>query len=143
MSKLEQKTKAKADEKKTHDNISVLTGDDVLQADQLRAVPVVTHEWKPNTRAFVCEMSAEERDEFETEWIAYRDADEDGNVGFRAFSVAWCMCDENRIRLFAANVAHAADILQKKNGKATARLFNTISRMNGLTKADIDALEKN
>jgi uncharacterized lipoprotein len=125
---------------------SVLGADNVLSShDKLRAVPVATHEWQPNSRAFVCEMNSDERDQFETDWVEYRESldDDDNNVGFRAFTVAWGLCDADRNRLFAGREAEAAQVIGARSGKTTARLFNTLSRINGLTKADIDALEKN
>lgn len=147
MAKLKQKTEAKLSEVNTLNELDVILGDDILAADALRAVPVSTHEWKPNTRAFVAELTGDERDKFETEWVDYKSAlgEEEDNVGFRAFAVAWMLCDAQRVRLFGSDtvVSAAQTIGAKKNGKATARLFNVCSRINGLTKADIDALEKN
>jgi hypothetical protein len=142
---LEKKTEAETAKPKTLDSVAVMVADDILAADKLRAVPVTTHEWKPNTQAFVCEMNADERDQFETDWVDYKQSlgDEENNVGFRAFAVAWCICNAERQRMFEGREAVAAQSIGKKSGKATARLFNTISRINGLTKADIDALEKN
>ncbi|GAB5402802.1 MAG: hypothetical protein Aurels2KO_10330 [Aureliella sp.] len=144
-SELEKKTETKLAETTTMDSVSVMVADDILAADRLRAVPVTTHEWQANSQAFVCEMSADERDQFETDWVDYKQSlgDEENNVGFRAFAVAWCLCNKERHRLFEGREPIAAQSIGKKSGKATARLFNTISRVNGLTKADIDALEKN
>lgn len=148
MGKLEEKTKAEAAEVRTLDAGSVLHGDDILGGtDALRAVPVATPEWKAGSRVFVAELSADERDELEVLWAEYkaeRDGDEaDNSVGFRAFVVAFCLCDNDRYRLFSGRESEAAAKISKRNGKATSRLFNVCSRVNGLTKSDIDELEKN
>lgn len=113
--------------------------------DALRAVGVPTPEWQRGSMVYVAELSANERDELEVGWAEYKAAKaEENNVGFRAWCVAFCLCDQERGLLFDSDeVPAAAARLGKKNGKATSRLFNTISRINGLTKADIDELEGN
>lgn len=128
---------------------ATLTIDDILAIDEkpLRAVAVPTPEWKWGSQAFVAELDATERDELEVGWSEYKKSkgDEENNVGFRAWCVAFCLCDAQR-KLLAGNndeVVALADKIAKKNGKTTSRLFNTISMVNGLTKADIDALEGN
>ncbi len=53
---------------------------------------------------YVAELTADERDEMEQGWIGYRsqhNGADDDNVGFRAYTVAYCLCDANRQRLFA------------------------------------------
>jgi hypothetical protein len=145
MSDLEKKTKALAAENKTLNSFDILNGDDILAGkDRLRAVPVPVPEWKPGSQVFVAELSGDERDEFETAWADYKTArEEEDNVGFRAFTVAYCLCDDKRWLLFQGRFPEAAQTIGGRNGKATSRLFNTISRINGLTKADIDQLEGN
>ncbi len=141
---LEQKTKAKASKPATMSTMDILHADDILAGDKLRAVAVAVPEWKPGGQVFVAELSADERDQFETAWVEHKELrGEDDNVGFRAFTVAYCLCDETRFRMFGGREADAAETIGKRNGKATSRLFNTISRINGLTKADIDQLEGN
>lgn len=138
-SKLETKTKAK-----TLDSWELLAAQDILGTDKLQAFPVVTPEWKPGSQVYVAELSADERDQMETAWVEYKEArGEEDNVGFRAFCVAFCLCDAKRYRLFADREETAAAAIGKRNAKATSRIFNTVSRLNGLTKADIDVLEGN
>jgi hypothetical protein len=122
-----------------------LLAEDAGGLDSLRAVGVPTPEWKAGTLAYVAELSGNERDELEVGWADYKASKgEEDNVGFRAWCVAFCLCDEQRGLLFDPDeVPAAAEKIGKKNGKATSRLFNTISRINGLTKADIDVLEGN
>jgi hypothetical protein len=125
-----------------------LTADDILGgADdrKLEAVAVATPEWKEGSHVFVAELSADERDQMEELWIAYKRAldDEESNVGFRAFTVAFCLCDLHRNRLFAGRESDVAGRIGSRNGKATSRVFNVCSKINGLTKQDIDELEKN
>jgi hypothetical protein len=125
-----------------------LSIDDLMKDSEnpLKAVPVPTPEWKVGSQAFVAELDATERDELEVGWTEYKAAKGgEDNVGFRAWCVAFCLCDHER-RLFCSNndeVVALADKIAKKNAKATARVFNLISRINGLTKADIDLLEGN
>jgi hypothetical protein len=144
-SKLEEKTKAKASEDKTLSTYEIMKADDILSGgDKLRAVAVAIPEWKAGSQVFVAELSADERDAFETAWVEHKQSrGEEDNIGFRAFTVAWCICTEGRYRTFAGREAEAAAAIGQRNGKATSRLFNTISRINGLTKADIDQLEGN
>lgn len=122
-----------------------LLADETSSLDSLRAVAVPTPEWKAGTLAYVAELSANERDELEVGWSDYKQSKgEEDNVGFRAWCVAFCLCDVERGLLFDPDeVPAAAERIGKKNGKATSRLFNIISRINGLTKADIDVLEGN
>ena len=137
-----------AENAKNVDAVRALGKSDLLadgEEDSLRAVGVPTPEWKAGTLAYVAELTANERDELEVGWADYKNSKgEDDNVGFRAWCVAFCLCDHERGLLFDPDeVPAAAARLGKKNGKATSRLFNTISRINGLTKADIDVLEGN
>ncbi len=124
-----------------------LTADELLTAPQQKLIAhaVSTPEWKEGSFVYVAELTADERDEMEQGWIGYRsqhNGADDDNVGFRAYTVAYCLCDANRQRLFAGRESSAAVVIGQRNGKATARVFNTCSKINGLTKADIDALEK-
>jgi hypothetical protein len=129
-----------------------VNADEILAADEivggmnsLQAIPVPVNEWKENSLVHVAELTADERDELEEEWAKFRDKlNEDGsNVGFRSFVVAWCLCNEQRVRLFAGREAEAAQSIgANRNGRATARVFNIAARINGLLKEDIDSLEK-
>lgn len=144
MKDLHEKTAADATAQKALSKADLLA-DDVLDTLALRAVGVPTPEWKPGTLAYVAELNANERDELEVGWAEFKAAKgEEDSVGFRAWCVAFCLCDVERGLLFDTDeVPAAAARIGKKNGKATSRLFNTISRINGLTKADIDVLEGN
>ncbi|QDV26744.1 hypothetical protein [Aureliella helgolandensis] len=144
MSNLQKKTEAKLAEPKTLNESTILSGADILAADKLRAVPVVTHEWKPGSQVYVAELTADERDELEQSWAEYKTArDEEDGIGFRAWCAAYCICDEKRNRTFIGRQVEAAETIGKRRGKTTSRIFNTAARINGLTKADIDELEKN
>lgn len=142
---LKEKTEMKAAKQKPLSSFDVINGDDILTArDKLRAVLVATPEWAANGAVHVAELSADERDAMEIAWAEYKESlGEEDNAGFRAFAVAFCICSETRERLFAGREAVVAQAIGGRNGKATCRLFNTISRINGLTKADVDALEGN
>ncbi|QDV24386.1 hypothetical protein [Aureliella helgolandensis] len=144
MSNLKAKTEAKLAEPKTLDETNILSGADILTADKLRAVPVVTHEWKAGSQVYVAELTADERDELEQSWGDYkRERDEEDGIGFRAWCAAYCICDASRNRTFIGRQVEAAETIGKKRGKTASRIFNTAARINGLTKADIDELEKN
>lgn len=122
-----------------------LLADEGGQLESLRAVAVPTPEWKKDSLAYVAELTANERDELEIGWAEFKATKgEEDNVGFRAWCVAFCLCDVERGLLFDPDEVPAmAEKIGKRNGKATSRLFNTISRINGLTKQDIDVLEGN
>lgn len=124
----------------------ILAADDILGGvDSLKAIPVPVDEWKPNSLVHVAELTADERDELEEEWAKFKDRlnEAGSNVGFRAFVVAWCLCDAQRKRLFAGREAQAAQTIgQNRNAKATSRVFNIAANINGLLKEDIDSLEK-
>lgn len=142
---LKEKTEAKKTKQKPLNSYDLLNGDDILSPrEKLRAVLVATPEWQANGAVHVAELTGDERDAMEVAWAEHKEAlGEEDNVGFRAFAVAYCICSENRVRLFSGREAEAAQVIGGRNGKATSRLFNTISRINGLTKADVDALEGN
>ena len=111
----------------------------------LRAVQVCTPELGAESFVFVAELSADERDELEELWAEKKKEYEDETqIGFRAWVVAYCLCDDQRKRLFDEDkIADAAAALGRKAAKPMARIFNTACRINGLLKSDVDTLEKN
>ena len=77
--------------------------------DSLRAVGVPTPEWKSGSLAYVAELNANERDELEVGWADYKQSKgEEDNVGFRAWCVAFCLCDVARGLLFEPDEVPAA-----------------------------------
>ena len=93
---------------------TALTADQLLSSPPVKLIAhaVSTPEWVDGSFVYVAELSADERDEMETGWMAYREqhnSDDESNVGFRAYTVAYCLCDANRQRLFAGREAAAAN----------------------------------
>ncbi len=111
----------------------------------LRAVQVCTPELGDDSFVFVAELSADERDELEELWAEKKkEYDDETQIGFRAWVVAYCLCDDQRKRLFdESNIANAAAALGRKAAKPMARIFNAACRINGLLRSDVDTLEKN
>lgn len=115
--------------------------DDILKADDLPAVPVDV--W--GITVHVATLRADERDEMETMWGEFRtESGQENNVGFRAFVVAYCLCDEQRSRLFKdfAAFTDAVRKLRMRRASDINLVFSAASRINGLTKSDEEELKK-
>jgi hypothetical protein len=125
-----------------------LTGSEFAapEAIQLRAVVCPTPEMGEDTAVCLAELDADQRDELETLWAEKKAQYEDEtNIGFRAWVVAYCLCDQQRQRMYSTSSAlsAAADALGKKPARMMSRLFNTACRLNGLLRQDVEAAEKN
>ena len=111
---------------------------------KLRAVPIQANEIEQDLIVHVAELTAEQRDELESEWSNYRDTFGDGStaIGFRAFCVAFCLCDSERNLLLGERKIRNeyAEQLQGSSSRLISRLFNTAARINGLTRTDEDEL---
>ena len=118
----------------------MLPRDFFLQPDALKPGKVYVSEW--NDTVYVAQLTADERDQLEDVWQQIKG---DTNVGFRAFVVAFTLCDEKNVRYFmdvdAVRASMAA--LGKKNAGPVVKVFNVACAKNGLTKSDVDELEKN
>lgn len=91
-------------------------------------------EWGSQVR--IRPMTARMRDRFE---LAYEQAKAAGTVR-ATVAVACCYDPETGRRIFGdADV----DTLADSNAAALARVFNAASRLSGLTKEDVEALEGN
>lgn len=107
----------------------------------LKAVPVPAEEWGIDL-IHIAELSGDERATFEENWQAYRDKFGD-DADFRSFSVIALSCDAARNFEFKPEeYADAIRSLGKRNSKVTARAFSVACSLNGLTKSDLDAVEK-
>lgn len=120
----------------------MLSVDDILKQDELPLERVPVPEWGGDGEVFITTLRADERDRFETTWIALKEQSGGANVGFRAFTVATCLCNANGERVFD-KPEEAYKQLGRKGGHVMSRLFNAASRLNGLTKADQEELAKN
>ncbi len=111
---------------------------------KLRAVPIQANEIEQDLVVHIAELTAEQRDELESEWSNYRDTFGDGEtaIGFRAFCVAFCLCDADRNLLLGDRKTRNeyAEQLQGSSSRLISRLFSTAARINGLTKTDEEEL---
>lgn len=85
-------------------------------------------------RVYVRELTAGERDRFET------DHAQSSNSDFRAKLMAACVCDESGKRLFSDADARKLSDLPASH---VERLVREIIRVNALSDQDVEDLEKN
>jgi hypothetical protein len=121
----------------------VLTRDDILKTDDLKREIIAVPEWGGEVCVRV--MTGSERDQWEWAALAAKDNATKKGVAFsienmRATLSAICICDETGKRIFTN-----ADILElgKKSAAALDRVFQAAQRVNGLTAAAVEELEKN
>ena len=127
--------------------MNYLTRDGILEREDIQTVEVECPEWGGTVR--VRGMSGVERDKFEASLIVEDDTPSQkkgrrrraevktsmDNV--RAKLCAWCMVDENGQRLFTdADVA----ALGKKSAAPLDRVYDTASRLSGITEDDVEEL---
>lgn len=115
----------------------ILTRDQILGADDLRAVEVEVPEWGGTVR--VRALTGAERDAYEVALAGVRpDGSRRANlVNVRARLVAMTCVDEAGVRLFTDADAEA---LGAKSAPAMERVFDVASRLSGLTEADVEEL---
>jgi len=117
--------------------MAFLTRDQILSADDFASAKTVdVPEWGGSVR--VRSMSAGERDLYEQDLVAGRDGDRVANV--RARLLAFVIVDEEGNRVFSEEDIEA---LGNKSVVAVDRVFAVAQRMNSLTQADVEVLEKN
>lgn len=126
-----------------------LTADMLGLAKPTRVQSVPVPEFGSGVVANFGEMSALERDQrIELAWIEYCDArGKEGaarGVGFTAFAVAASLCDPKRNWLApdAVTIAALAEKFRDAPAGVVARCFLTVSSLQGLSKEDVEALEK-
>lgn len=117
----------------------MLTPEQILQPDELTPQNVPVPEWGGDGY-YVAQLTADQRDQCEVEWQALGGGDV---VGFRAFLVAYCLCDESNNRFYADNVGEAAKALGVKDARPVTRLFDAAVKKNGFSDSDVEELEKN
>lgn len=110
----------------------MLTRAQILASDDILKEEVNVPEW--GGHVFVRVMSGTLRDRLEGA------ASKDRFSNFRARLVAYTVCDELGVLLF-----NEADIvaLGHKSAAAMERVFPVATRLNGMTKDEVEALEKN
>lgn len=121
----------------------ILNREAILQSSDLKTETVSVPEW--GGEVLVKGMSGTERDAFEAGNILRKD--KNGKPGFelnavniRARLCSLCIVDETGKRLFTDTDVEA---LGRKNAAALHRVFEVAQRLSGLTKADVEELEKN
>lgn len=112
--------------------------EEILGLDDRKVVEVEVPEWG-GRQIRVATMTAADRDLYELEIYEDKKAGR-GVTNVRARMVARCVVDAQGERVFSeAQVA----ALGRKNAKALDRLYDAATRVNGLSAADQEALEKN
>ena len=113
-----------------------------LPCDALAARTIDVPEW--TAVVHLAELTADERDQLEEQWSASKRT-EDQVTGFRAFVVAFCLCDPQNNRLFPdpAELRRAANSLGRCKAGTVVRLFDICCRLNALLEKDIKELEGN
>jgi hypothetical protein len=114
----------------------LLSRDAILSASDLPTEDVEVPEWGGSVR--VRTMTGAERDQLEGEQIALPKGDQARN--FRARLVVRTACDEAGASLFTVSDVNA---LAGKSAAALDRVFTVATRLNGMSKTDVEELEKN
>lgn len=117
-----------------------LSKQQILEADDLPREEVEVPEWGGSI--WIRTMTGVERDFFEQSVIgSHLNGNNRQNLtNVRARLVVLTAVDENGIRLFEEK---DADELGKKSSAVLDRLFAVAQRLNGLSRDDIEELEKN
>jgi hypothetical protein len=112
----------------------------------LKAHAVDMPEYGDGAKAFVAELSMNEREERITQgWQEYKaGTKKTDDIGSTSWLAAACLCDEQRNFLCgdAMAIARAALDLGKK-GNVTCRLINMAQKVNSIDPKDLEELEKN
>jgi hypothetical protein len=89
-------------------------------------------------------LTSKQRDEFEKSYVMKTkkglEVDDRGLSNVRARLVSLCAMDETGNLMFNAD---EADVLGAKSASALNRLYDVARRLSGLTKEDVEELEKN
>jgi len=117
--------------------MSLLSKDQILQADDLQTETVSVPEWDGDV--LVSEMSADTRDQLEQHMAEQAEKDRK-NRRIRAMLCAFCIVDENKERMFTIK---EMEQLGKKNGNVMDRLFDAANRLNKVFSKPREDTEKN
>lgn len=110
-----------------------LTRDSILAADDLKREEVAVPEWGGSV--FVRVMTGTERERFEGAYDGLKSKHQ-----VRSLVAVLTVCDEAGKPLFTEADVEAVGA---KSGAALDRVFEVATRLAKVTKADVDALEKN
>lgn len=115
--------------------MTVLNKSAILSADDLKKEAIKVPEWGGSV--YIRAMTGEERDAFD---VSFAQGNKDFKTCFRARLSASCICDESGVLLFAeSDIAELA----KKSAAALDRIAARCTKINAITKDDIEDLEKN
>lgn len=112
-----------------------------IQEARLQMSSVEVKEWKSTIH--VREMSAEEKDDFETKIVTY---DADGNrtiykdLNYRAMLVRCTVCDEDGNLLFTDD---DVPMLAKQSARVLDKIITKASKLNKMSEEDKKELTKN
>jgi hypothetical protein len=119
--------------------MSLLTRDEILQADDLKRESVPVPEW--GGAVMVRGLDGEERDAYEATIINQRGTDVKMNLNnARAKLVQRSIVDADGVLLFDESDVKR---LAKKSAAALQRVYDVAARLSGLSKQDLDDLTKN
>lgn len=113
-----------------------LSREDILSTGSVKVEKIAIPEWGGDV--FIRVMSSAERDAFEAASLERKGASKMANI--RARLAAIVLSDESGKRLFADADAPA---LGAKLASALDRVFEAASKLNRLSKEDVEELEKN
>ena len=114
-----------------------LTAETILGTDDIVIERLEIPEWKGHI--FIKSMTGNQRDEWETHIVRSRDAAHRA-VLLRGRLACISACHEDGKPLFT--MAQITEV-GKKNARALNRIFDASTKLNGLTKEEIESLEKN
>ena len=117
----------------------MLTKDQIFEIKDLQVELVDVPEW--GGQVYVRGMSGSERDAFEASVVDLRGSTQKVNMqNIRARLVSLTTCDQEGNRLFSDS-----DIIElgKKSAIALQRIFDVAQRLSGLSKEEMNLLEKN
>lgn len=115
-----------------------LTKEQILASSDFRMDTVKVPEW--GGEVMIRTMTSRDRDAWEAEAIATRQAGKVAPENARARYVARVLCDERGALLFSAEDVEA---LGQKNATALVRVFSAALELNSITAKDLEEIEKN
>ena len=126
--------------------MKILTKKEVLEAVDIKIIPVETPEWGEGTGVCVKEMSGIDRDHYAS-WLAVN-LDKDSTkpdtpeqrTGLKMTLLSLTMCDEAGNPLFTQDDVKD---LMKKSATALARVFVAAMDVNGMSRTSQEAIRKN
>ena len=129
-----------------------LTIADLVKPKGRKPAQVKTPEIEPGSICWILAPTADQRDQFEIQWGSYLESQGGSAKGFRKFMVAYCLADAENCQLMDPGddvefsdefVGFAESLNESVPIKSLARLFDVAMNKMGMTKSDVEELEKN